>query len=109
MLPIDLRDYAAPRRDWIGPALLALALIAMSVEYTNAEGLQGTASEVRALSSMGLKPIAPAAPSAPDCPRTHPWGREQLRIMVATRNAYADRWQVQCHYGAYHGNARFAL
>ena len=90
MLPNDLRDFTAPRLPWMGMSLLALALIAMSVEFTSAAP-------------------APTVTMQPDCPRTHPWGRERLRLMVATKHRDADKWAVQCFYGSYYSaTARFA-
>ena len=103
MLPHDLKYFTTPRAPWMTLALLALFACALAIP--EAEGQQAQGSNLGAREGPALL----AAPSAPTCPRTHPWGWERLRLMVATKQRDADKWAVQCFYGSYHAEAtRFA-
>ena len=95
----DLRGYVAPRAPWMTIAMLALFACALAIP--EAEGQIGYTRETATPAHLVY--------SAPTCPRTHPWGWERLRLMVATKHRDADKWAVQCFYGTYHSAAtRFA-
>ena len=106
MLPHDLKYFTAPRAPWMTLAMLALFACALAIP--EAEGQRSTAQDTNALSKESVSQ-GDAAYSAPTCPRTHPWGWERLRLMVAHKTHDADNWAVQCFYGSYYSaTARFA-